>query len=150
AADDDQIFINNAGTGENDRLLRRFAAEAFPNIDHAAGSETGYGLTGLRVQRIEETLDAREDAAIFSARPVCEPAIRTTAANTGIESPQQFAGDRIERNHFMGGRQSIENAVHHDGLGLRIAGSVRGVVRPGELQLRNVIAIDLLERRIPD
>src|SRR5207244_8828779 len=81
-------------------------------------------------------------------RPPDNRAIGTAAANAGVESPQQFAGGAVQRDGHVGRGHAVENAMDEDRLRLWIALAVPGVVSPGNLQARDVGAIDLLQRRV--
>jgi len=44
--------------------------------------------------------------------------------------------------------ETVKHSVHHDGLGLRIAGTIGGIVAPRDFELCDVGSVDLLESGI--
>ena len=48
----------------------------------------------------------------------------------------------------MGRREAVKNTVHNDGLSLRVARAVGGIIAPDRMQLRYVGAVDLIELRV--
>ena len=149
-ADDQQVFVDNAGTGENDRLLLGIAAEAFAEVDPPSIAEIGDWLTRAGVEGVEIALHRCEKARCFAIGPVNHGAIRPVAGDAGIERPQQLSGDAIERDGLVAGRQAIENAADEYGLSLRIAVAIGGVVSPGDGESFHIGAGDLLEIGVAD
>ncbi len=150
ASHNQQVFVDDAGTGEDNRLLFGIAAESFAQIDAAILAEFRGGFAGARIEGVDKTLHGGEQARLPAIGPIDERAIGAASGDSGIELPEQFAGGGIERDHLVPRRQAEEDAVDHDGLGLRIAGAIGGIVAPGHAQPADVGAIDLPQGGIPD
>ena len=113
-----------------------------------AVSETRHGFPSLGVQSIEIALHRSENSLFGAVRPVGDATIRPSPRDARIEAPQQLSSGGIEGDGFMPGREAVEDAVNDDGLGLRRVCAVGGVVGPGDLQTRDIGAVNLLEVRI--
>ncbi len=86
----------------------------------------------MRIQRVDKALDSSEDARRLAIGPIDQRAIGTAPDDARVERPQEFAGGAIDRDGFVARSQAVEDAIYQDGLGLRIARSVGGVVLPGD------------------
>jgi hypothetical protein len=158
SSDDDEVFVNEAGSGESDGLLIVRFAQAFAEIDAAVVAEGGNGATGPRVESVEVVEDAGEDAAVVvvgAARPVREAAGGLGCAangavvtiDGGVEFPEQSAGGGIEGDDFVGRRAGVEDVSDDEGVGLDVA-LFSGVVLPRDFELGDVGAVDLRERGV--
>ena len=102
AADDDQVFENQAGTGEVNGIGgSRFAAEIFAKVDASGIAEIGNGFAGGGVERVKKIRDADEDASVGTGTPIGEAAIRLGTFDAGIEFPEEFSGGGVEREDFL-------------------------------------------------
>lgn len=145
-ADDDQIFEDQTGTGEGNRVgAGRLASEIFAEIDAAGGAKISNRFAGGGVERVKKIHYAYEDAGGGSGTPVGQAAIGLRAVDAGIEFPEKFAGGGVQREDFLRRSDAVENAVDDQGIGLETArfGGVKG---PRNLELGDVGAIDLCER----
>src|SRR5580698_3378803 len=142
AADDDQILVNNSGTGKRRPLQGGRAAQIFAKIDSAIFAEVQNGLAGGGVERVERIHHAYEDAPVLAARPKSEPAIGLRSLYPGIEFPEQFAGCRVQREYFLSGRDSVKHAAHFDGARLQATGFTC-VKFPRDRELAHVAPVDL-------
>ena len=119
-------------------------------------------LTGGRVQRDEARVDGRdEDAALTPALPhrhaaAGEIAVARVARHLGIEHPSLTSGDRVQRDDASERRAQIQRAVDVERRGLECCWPaarrlirVARAERPGDLERRDVRAIDAVERREP-
>ncbi len=131
-------------------------------IDDALVAERGDRLAGLRVQR-DEPVAGRviEDPLVAAAvGPVGDAASRELArrqagalALAQAVRPDQLAGLRVERDHraSRAGRR-VEHALHHQRrafeLELGERAEVVGLEPPGDLELAEVRAVDLIQRGV--
>ena len=83
---------------------------------------------------------------VVARGPIDHRAVRAAPCDAGIEGPEQLSRCASSATTLFR-RQAVEHAVHHDGLRLRVARAIRGVVGPGDLQLRDV-SLYLLQGRI--
>ena len=150
SADNQQVLVNDAGAGQDDGLLLGVAAQTFAEVDAAVAAEIGDWFAGAGVEGVDIALDGGEDTRRFAVGPVDHGAIRAVAGDAGVESPEKFSGGAVERDRFVAGREAVEDAVDENGLGLRIARAVGGVVGPGDCELFHVGAVDLLEVGVAD
>ena len=74
AADDDEVFEDDAGAGEDDGLLFEVTAEPFAEVDAAVFAEARDGPAGGGIEGVEEVHDAGEQAAIAAVGPEGEAA----------------------------------------------------------------------------
>ena len=79
-AHNQQIFEHDAGTGHQPRLLFRIAAQVFAQIDSPVPAEGRYGMAGLCVESVDETLHSGEDARVAALGPVHYCPVRPAAA----------------------------------------------------------------------
>ena len=96
-------------------------------------------------------MSREEDAAIVTVGPVGDAAAALLADDfasaVGIEIPFQFAGCGVERDEAKLRRGGVEDAIDDERLALHFGAGegVAGFVGPGDLKLRDVGTIDLLE-----
>ena len=121
-------------SGSRPRSCRRSIRPPSPNV--------WIGFAGRRVQRVHVRVDAGKEASIVAARPVHQPAVRTAPDDLRIERPQVLARCGAQRERLVRGRVAVQDAVDDDRLRLQTAG-LPGVVAPGDLEPRDVRAIDL-------
>ena len=150
-------MIHAAGGRREDEEALRLAAEAVAQVDAAAVAETRERLAGLGVEGEEVLSRAEDDAPLGAVAPDDDPAVHAErvllgAGGEGVEAPELAAGGRVERERLQLGARAVEDAVddHRVALDLRpaVGPRVRGVVRPGHLELRDVRRVDLRERRM--
>src|SRR5213596_1684335 len=110
----------------------------------------------LRVQGVEELLHSDEDPLVRAVAPIgnaADPAAFSAhlAAVVRVEAPQQLAGGGIQRHDVETGGRGVQYAVDHDGIDLQLGadGAVAGIERPCHLEVRDVLAVDLREGRVP-
>ena len=144
AADDDEVFVDDAGGGERDGLLFEIAAEAFAEIDAAVFAEAGDWLAGGGIKAVEEVHDAGEEAALFAVGPVRHAAVGLGAGDAGVEGPLELAGGCVEGDYFFARRIGVEGAADDERVGLQAA-DFAGVEGPRDLELADVCAVDLGE-----
>src|SRR6266446_1639328 len=95
-----QVLVNDARAGEIDRLRSgRLAAQIFTEVDAASVSKRGNRFAGGGVQSVDEVHHANENALVFAIGPVCEPAIRLDATNSGVKLPKVLACCGIQREN---------------------------------------------------
>ena len=131
----------------------------------AAAPEIRIQLSRRGVQRIETTVRGSvEDAThgrILRVDPVRHPAIdaargqrpRQRSVGLRIELPEHTSGCRLECHHAAIRRRDVHDVFDHQRRALdRRAFAVdefAGLVRPGDLQLRHILAVDIVQRRVP-
>src|SRR6185503_12587800 len=160
AGDDDHVAEDDraGGVGELSRQRLRIGEM---QRDAAAGAEVGRRLAGLGVERVEKLAADRDEAAIRAALPEVEAARRLAGRFLlrRLLLPQRLAGRAIERGDEAVRVLRVDDAVDDDRrrfqvrvdaqLGKRIG--ERRVHRrpaPGDLQALDVVARDLVERRV--
>src|SRR5882724_118155 len=147
AADNNQVFENEAGTGENNGVgAGRFAAKIFAKIDTAVIAKLRNGFAGGGIESVEKVHYADEDASGGSGTPIGEAAIGLRAFYARIEFPKEFAVGGVERKNFLCGCDAEKNSVYDQRIGLEAA-FFSGVEGPGDLEFRYIAAIDLCEGR---
>ena len=78
----------------------------------------------------------------MAVAPISEAAIGLRSVNTSIEFPEELSGGGVEREDFLRGRDSIQNAIHHDRTSLQSSFLSR-VESPRDLKILDVAAVDL-------
>ena len=130
-------------------------------VDDAARAETGDAPARLRVEGHHLVTGGYvDDPLLLAVGPVRrpsprEPAGRRLAALAFVQTvhPQHFARRGVERDYraSRAGRR-VEDAVHHQRRGLEIELGTRpervGLEAPGDLQVVEVVAVDLIERPV--
>ena len=146
AAEDDHVLKDHAGAAGADTHLFGGTAEAFAEIDLQDG------FAGLAVEGVEEVAVGEEDAILINGDAAVAVAALRRRAGGGVEGPDLMAGGGVERDNFEGGRGGVENAADDDriALHLRVFERVVRIVRPRDLELGDVGAVDLCERRKAD
>ncbi len=128
---------------------------AHHHIDYALIAESRIDFAGSGVQRDQIATRGKNDPRriLFVARPVRHAARRRTALG-GRVAPHFFPRHRIERHHASR-RGDIHDAIHHDRRSFRPSSAEsrsRRVApqrkRPGGLQRRDVLRVDLRQRRV--
>ena len=71
-ADDDEVLVDNAGSGESDGLLGVVAAQVLAQVDAALFAKTGDGFAGSWIERVEVVQHAREEAGTLAVGPVAQ------------------------------------------------------------------------------
>src|ERR1700754_220467 len=69
AANDEEVFVDDAGTRECDGLALRVAAEVFAKVDAAIVAEGWDGFAGGRIEGIDEAHDSGEDVTFAAVDP---------------------------------------------------------------------------------
>ena len=144
-ADDEDVFVDYARSGQNHRRLLRIAPKALAQIDAPGLAEGLDGLAGFGIKCVDETVHRGEEAAFGSVRPPREAAVWTAAGETGIERPEQFSRRGVQRDRLVFRRDGVKHAVHFDWLGLRIAPAIVSIEGPGDFEARNIGAVDVLQ-----
>src|SRR5688572_8700943 len=167
-ADDDHIADDRGCRVQAD--LRFFVVgllavdhDAVFEIDFAVLAKAGDRLTGLGVQRDEAITDGDVNDAVvaLAVGPIGESATRqlarrpprcTLAFFTSV-GPLQFAGARIGGDHRApGARRGVEHALDHQRRAFELrfgtGTEVIGLDAPRDFQLAEVVAVNLIERRV--
>jgi hypothetical protein len=159
ATDDDEVLVDDAGSGEGDGLLLEFGVEviakAFAEIEAAIVGKVGNGFARRCVEGVEEVEDAGEDARTLAVGPIRKAAggLRGAADGAvmvidgGVEGPEQLSGGSVESDDLAQGRVSVQDASDDERVGLETT-FFAGVELPCNFELGNVGAIDLGKRRV--
>ena len=147
AANDDEVLVDDSGSGERDGLLFVVAAQLLAQIDAAVFSEARDGLTGFGVKAVEEIHDSGEDACGLTAAPVSDAARGLSCIDAGVELPLERARGGIECDDLLRERVGIEGAIDNERIDFKIA-LFAGIECPGDLELVNVDPVNLSERGI--
>ena len=149
SADDDQVLVDDARRGEQDRLRRRIAAEVLRarSIAAVAGRTTAIGFPVRASSAYMNGPCPREDPRFVAARPVGDAAVRPAPLDARIELPAQGAGRGVERDDLVLRRRREQDAVDDDRVRLEAAGLAR-IVRPRDLEGPHVRPVDLREGRV--
>src|SRR5206468_1345563 len=70
--------------------------------------------------------------------------------DAGVEGPEALAGGGVDGEDLVARGDAVEDASDDDGLRLRVARAVGGVVGPGGGEARDVGAVDLAEVGVAD
>ena len=158
------IVLPAMAGGEVCSVGRKFArrdAKPAPEIDNAVVAEALDGMAGAGVDGDQTAIDGGEkDAALARSRDpqgnaaVGEVSITGVFLHFGVVSPLELAGRGIEREDAAERRRQIESAIDIQGRGFEGGGAatrgrigIAGAVGPGDFELRDVGASDLLEGR---
>ena len=87
APDNDQILIDDAGTGEVYRLREVVSPQILPQIDSSLFAKTEDGFAGVCIERIEVMRHASQHAAVPAIRPIGNASRGLRAAYAGFEFP---------------------------------------------------------------
>ena len=147
-AHDEKVFVNDPGAGRTTDCFGGIAPQPLAKIDTPVFSEPRNRLTGPRVESVQKTLDGDEQPAIAARGPIHHRPVRSASRDPRVEAPPQLSRSGIESHHFVRRRNAIHYAVDHDGLRLRIARAIRGVIGPGDLKPRDIRNVDLLQTGI--
>ena len=147
-ADDDQVFIDNAGRGQRDGLFAVVAAQIFPEIDAAVFSKALDRTATCGIERIEKICDTGEEPAFRSIAPPSEAANRLGAAHSRIELPAHRSCRRIERDDLLRGCVGIECASDDQRARLQANAFFVRIVGPRNAQPADIGAVDLCQRRV--
>ena len=135
--------------------------QAFSEVDDPVPPEIWVGLSCLRVDRYHEVRRRNEeDAFVLAVRPIRQSAARSLtrraiAALAFFEAidPERLAGLGVDRYcgaARAGGR--VQDTVHHDGrrseVDVRAGAEIVPVPAPFDLELRDIVSVDLVERRV--
>lgn len=144
-ADDDHVFIDEAGGGEGgEGLSDVFFVEIFAEVDLAAVTEGGDEFAGCGIDRVEVAQKTGEENALGSVGPVAETTCGLQAGGSGAEGPEIFSGGCVERDDFLRWGEAEENAADDQRIGLEAAGLL-GVEAPCDFEFVDVGAVDLME-----
>ena len=152
AADDERISVEDTGGVEAD-IGRGVRIESGAEDDGAVVAKRGDRLAGLRIEGEEEFAHGGKEARFAAGivLPIHEAALAAAASAGGgggrIPFPQFAAGRGVERDDAAALRGGVEHAADDEIVGLVFA-LFAGVVGPCDLELRDVAAVDLLERRV--
>ena len=149
AADDDHVFVNDAGRGERDRecaevRLHAIDGQTLAQIDVTIFAEAGDQIAGVGVEAVEKVHHAGVDAAALAIIPVRDAASRLAGDDAGVEFPLQLTGSGIESDDLGLRRVGVERAADDERVGLDRA-LLAGVVGPCLLKQVHIVAIDLRE-----
>ena len=157
SADDDEVFVDEAGGGKGDGLLLvTFAvAQAFAEVEAALVAEGWDQMAGAWIDCVEIIHASGEEARFVAVGPVAEAARRLSGAadggvvhlDGGIEEPETLAGGGIEREDFAAVGEPDEGAANDERIRFEIA-FLAGVINPRLLEMRDVCAVDLREHGI--
>ena len=94
-----------------------------------------------------------KDALVVTVFPIDQAAITALegdSAPEGIETPNRCTRSRIQSENTELGTRGIENTADNDGvaLHLRAVEHVAGVVGPGDCELPDIAAVDLVKGRV--
>src|SRR5206468_13107300 len=64
-----------------------------------------------------------------------------------LEAPQFRSGFRVDGDDVAPRRWGEHYAVHNNGIALDIVAAISRVVGPNDLEIRHVLAVDLVQRR---
>ena len=143
------------------------ARDPFDQIDLAALAEIGIGLARLGIDRDQVSV-ARSDkeSLVLAVGPVLHAAMLKAGVGgasafvaLGIVDPDRFSRGGIDRGDLTVARGDVEHAVDHERRDLELAlapSPSRTLVHvvidrgplPCDLQVADVVAIDLIERRV--
>src|SRR5688572_2868246 len=149
----EKILVDDARTGRNQKGIADLASKSDGEVDETRVAERAHRPPGARVERVETAPSRKEDSSIVAIHPVGNAAVHvrlTLAAREWIEPPDQRTAVRAESDDGKCGRRRVEHAVDDDWrrLDFRAApdGCVSSVKGPGDAELRNGVAIDLIQR----
>ena len=91
----------------------------------------------------------RRRAARRRSRQYISPRFGPVLLHPGVERPEMRAGRGVDREDLLRGRVAEQHVANDQRLRLQRAG-LAGVVGPRQLELLDVAAIDLLQRRVAD
>jgi hypothetical protein len=134
-------------------------AEAVAEVDDAVIAEGLDGTAGAGVDGDETRVDAgEEDAALAGSRlpegdaAVGEVAVSGVLLDFGVVGPADGSGRGVEREDAAERRGEVEGAIDIERRGFECGGTsargsvgVAGAVGPGDFELGDVVARDLLE-----
>ena len=141
--------------------------ESYGQVDLASFAEAPDRFAGVGVDRPQVRLVRRhQDARLLAVRPVADPAVVVAEVRgpalppvLRVEHPLLLAGLPIDRGHLAERGRRVEHAADHErghlvGArpehpvpfdGFRV---VRGIPTPDDLEIRDVVPVDLVERRV--
>jgi hypothetical protein len=143
-----EVFVDDAGTGQRDHQSLGVAAQALAQVDAAMLAKRGNGFPRRRIQGVNKIHDVGKDAPMRSVGPRRKAAIRLASDDAGIEFPKQLSGAGVERDHLLRRRVRVENSIHNQWAGLKPSRFSR-IETPRDLKLLDVGAIDLREAGVP-
>src|SRR4030095_3995141 len=155
SADDQHVFVNGAGGGVADRDLPGVAPDnTFAQIDASLLAEARRRLSGFRVERIEPMPKPEEYSLISAVFPIHHASVAHLAqrppALVRVEAPDQFPVPGVERDHAQLRRGRVHYAVNDDRIALHLGAGklIARIEPPGDFELMDVVAGDLIQRRI--
>ncbi|MFL5487545.1 MAG: hypothetical protein ACJ8AJ_03580, partial [Gemmatimonadaceae bacterium] len=111
--------------------------------------------TGGSIERVESTPRREEDSPGTAVRPIRDASVNVRVSHSigeWIETPHQDATLGAQRNDGKRWRGGVENAVYYRrcclNLGVCVGWSIASVINPSDTELRNIAAVDLIERGI--
>ena len=144
---DDQVFVYSAWCSRlHVFLLCRLSQSCF-QTRFATITEGRYYLSRHRINRIKPLATCEKYSLVVPALPIRYSAYDLTTPGRVGYAPKLFSCCRIEGEWNSFGGCRIEPAVYDDRIALHLS-AVTGMEFPRHLQLRDVIEIDLRQRRI--
>ncbi len=163
-AQDHQVAVDERRRGVRVVLAVDWPQQVFGQIDLAVLAEARHRQAGLGIERNQAMAGVEEDAqgALVAPRrhaAMDEPLAAgrlTVVVGLRVEGPDLASGGRLEGNHAVVGRAHVEHAVDHERGVLERTGKraqllvrlLAGLPLPGHAQPRDVIAVDLRQRRV--
>ena len=149
---DDQVPVDQPGRRHQVRHRRELVGDADAQVDRPVIAERRNQLARRGVEREQASVrrsrqNSRRQAAV--AGPVRHAAVRGSALLEFV-LPDLCACRRIERDDRPSRGRRVEHAAHEnrDGLAPANRSRARDAVLPRQLQPRDVLRVDLRERRI--
>jgi len=116
-------------------------------IDPTAAAEIVERLSREGVDRVDVAAESGEKALLFTVGPVGDAP--TDGVFARFPGPFRFAGRAVERDDAATGSHGVENSIDDNRLRLESSGrGIGGIELPGYLQLTDIRAIDLRQRRV--
>ena len=142
--DDEEVLENPSGVARLQRVPR-FAPQRDAQIHAAVLAERGDRVASLGVDRGQVPGIQIHQPAILAVLAL--PVVEAARANRALirVAPQLLARRRIEGDDGVAGALHVHHVVHDDGIERDIPGHRIG---PGDLQLRDIGLVDLVERGV--
>src|SRR4051812_6168796 len=136
STDDEEILVDDGGTGQRDEAGGHVSAKPLAQIDASLIAEACDRLASVSSELVNEVHDADDNATVFvvGAGPIRQTANGLGPDNTGVEFPFQFAGCGVEGKNFLRRRNAVQHPSYFNGTSLQTAG-FSGVIRPGNFKL---------------
>ena len=148
-AEDEEVFEDHRWGVVTDVEVEDVGVEAVFVGDAAVFAESGDGDAGFGVEGVEVVAGGVEDAVVvFAVGPVGEAAVDAAGAGAvvlGVEAPDEFSGFGVEGGGVDGVGGEVDEAVDDDGVALDGVAGVAGFPGPGDFEVADVGAVDLVE-----